>query len=74
MHSLEKGRILTAVVEDISSTTGILLNFNGDLLRISNLTGQQIEKGQTLKLQVKSTAPLEFQIFDVRSPKFFRSI
>lgn len=71
-RSLKKGQVLRAKVEDISSITGILLNFDGDLLRISNLTGSMIAKGQMIQLQVRSVDPLEFQVFSVSSPRFER--
>ena len=74
LNSLKKGQILRAVVEDISSATGVLLNFHGDLLRISNFSGQQISKGQNVTLQVTSVDPLRFQVFDSRSPRFERVV
>lgn len=74
LSSLKKGQILHAVVEDISSTTGVLLNFQGDLLRISNLTGQMISKGQSIRLQVRNLSPLEFQVFDTQNNRFLRTV
>lgn len=74
LTSLKKGQILHATVEDVSSLTGILLNFQGDLLRISNLTGQIISKGQGVRLQVMNLDPLQFQVFDASSAKFQRVV
>ncbi|MDG0816930.1 hypothetical protein [Bdellovibrio svalbardensis] len=74
LTSLKKGQILHAQVEDISSVTGILLNFQGDLLRISNLTGQMISKGQSIRLQVMSLEPLQFQVFNSHSTRFQRVV
>lgn len=74
LNSLKKDQILHAKVEEISSVTGILLNFQGDLLRISNLTGQIISKGQSIRLQVISLQPLQFQVFDSHSSRFQRVV
>ena len=74
LKSLIKGQILHSTVEEKQSDLGILCNFNGQLLRISNYTGKAFEKGQAVRLQVKSTDPLEFQIFESQSPKFQRVV
>ncbi|UXR64839.1 hypothetical protein EZJ49_01035 [Bdellovibrio bacteriovorus] len=74
LRSLEKGRILNAVVEEVTSATAALCNFQGELLLISNHTGRQLKKGDPIQLQVQSVHPLQFQIFSSGSPKFQRVV
>ncbi|WP_413559880.1 hypothetical protein [Bdellovibrio sp. HCB209] len=74
LKSLTKGQILHSVVEEKQSGVDVLCNFQGSLLRIVNHTGQPMEKGQSVRLQVKCTDPLEFQIFDPNLIKFERVI
>ena len=74
LRSLKKGQILNARVEDITPAEGLLCNFEGQLLRISNHSGLGIVKGQAIKLQVTQTDPLSFQIFDPNSVRFSRTV
>lgn len=74
LKSLTKGQILHSVVEEKQSGGDVLCNFQGNLLRIANHTGQPMEKGQTVRVQVKCADPLEFQIFDPNIIKFERVI
>ncbi|MBO9666952.1 MAG: hypothetical protein J7501_09080 [Bdellovibrio sp.] len=74
LNGLIKGQILHSIVEEKQSGAEVLCNFHGHLLRITNQSGQAMEKGQVVRLQVKSTQPLEFQVFDVNSVKFERVI
>lgn len=74
LSSLEKGQILRATVDDVLSPTQLICAFEGELLRINNHTGKALRKGDTIRLQVKNTQPLEFHIFDGRSLKFERVV
>lgn len=74
LNSLEKDQILRAIVEDVMSPTEALCNFQGELLLISNSTGQILKKGDPIRLQVKSVAPLLFHVFDSRNLKFERVV
>lgn len=74
LNSLEKGKILRALVEEVTSSTEVLCNFQGELLLISNYTGLAFKKGDPIRLQVKSVNPLKFQIFDSRNSKFERVV
>ncbi|QDK44156.1 hypothetical protein DOM22_02810 [Bdellovibrio sp. ZAP7] len=74
LKSLTKGQILHSIVEEKQSGADVLCNFNGNLLRIANRSGQPMEKGQSVRVQVKCADPLEFQIFDPNTIKFERVI
>lgn len=74
LQSLEKGQILRAQVEEVTSVTEALCSFQGELLLISNHTGQVFKKGDPITLQVKSVTPLQFQVFDSRRTKFQRVV
>lgn len=74
LNSLEKGQILRAMVEDVTSNTELLCNFQGELLLIANHTGIKFKKGDPIRLQVKSVDPLRFQIFGLRNLRFERVI
>lgn len=73
-NSLEKGQIFSAVVEEVTSLTEVLCNFQGELLLISNYTGQMLKKGDTVQLQVVSVSPLKFEFFQFSSRKFVRVV
>ncbi len=70
--TLEKNQILSAVIEEILSSSEVICNFHGELVRISNKTTLDIKIGELVRLQVKTIEPLEFQVFDARSIKFER--
>lgn len=74
IKSLKKGLILKAVVEEVTSTTSALCNFQGDLLLVSNHTGKPLKVGDPIALQVLSISPLQFQIFDSKSSRFQRVV
>lgn len=74
LSSLEKGRILPAVVEEVMSATEVLCNFQGELLLIYNHTGGTFKKGDPVRLQVQSVNPLRFQVFASGIGKFQRVV
>ncbi|WP_415062196.1 hypothetical protein [Bdellovibrio sp.] len=74
LKSLQKGQILHAVVEEVTSSTEALCNFHGELLLISNHTGQTLKRNDPIRLQVKQVDPLQFQVFDPRNLKFERVV
>lgn len=74
LKSLERGQILTAVVEEVSSQTELLCNFQGELLLIFNRTGSPVKKGDPIRLQVQSVNPLRFEVFSSSSHKFQRVV
>lgn len=74
IRSLKKGLILKAVVEEVTSATSALCNFQGELLLISNHTGQKLKVGDPISLQVLSVSPLQFQVFDSKTSRFQRVV
>ena len=74
IKSLQKGQILQAIVEEVTSAKEALCNFQGDLLLVGNHTGLPLKKGDPIKLQVISTQPLQFQIFDAKNMRFQRVV
>ncbi|HEY1079985.1 MAG TPA: hypothetical protein VGE46_07800 [Bdellovibrio sp.] len=74
LKSLEKGQIVKARVEEVSSGGSTLCSFNGELLLIANHTEQKFKVGDPIKLQVRTLEPLQFHIFDSRLSKFERVV
>ena len=74
LRSLKKGQILHANVEEVTSSTEVLCNFQGELLLIFNHTGRLIKRNDPITLQVKSLSPLQFQIFSPGTTKFQRVV
>lgn len=74
LNSLEKDQILIANVEEVTSSSEALVNFQGELLLISNNTGQKLKQGDKITLQVLSVDPLRFHIFNPQSTKFQRVV
>lgn len=62
IHRLQRGQIVNGEVVDILSHNEVIVNFRGDLVRVSNQSGQIMEIGQILKLKVTSVHPLSFQL------------
>ena len=58
------GQRVAARVEDIVSTEAIIVNFAGDLLRVSNKTGRKFKLGEAIQLEVRQLKPLQFQLVD----------
>lgn len=74
LRALKKGQILHANVEEVTSSTEVLCNFQGELLLIFNHTGRLIKRNDPITLQVTNLSPLQFQIFDPGSKKFQRVV
>ncbi|WP_291515422.1 hypothetical protein [Bdellovibrio sp. ArHS] len=74
MNSLQKDQILHAIVEEVTSAKETLCNFQGELLLVGNHTGLPLKKGDPIKLQIISTHPLQFQIFDAKNMRFQRVV
>lgn len=74
LRSLEKDQILRARVEEVTSPTEALCNFQGELLLISNYSGRLLKVGDPITLQVVSVTPLRFQVFESGLTKFQRVV
>jgi hypothetical protein len=53
-----------ATVEEILAQNDIIVNFQGDLIRVNNVSGRRFRPGQRIQLKVSSTHPLGFQLLD----------
>jgi hypothetical protein len=56
-----------ATVEEILVQNDILVNFQGDLMRVNNVSGRRFRPGQRIQLKVSSVHPLSFQLLENRS-------
>lgn len=72
LSELEKGQVVIATVDEVLSSIDLICAIQGHLLRIQNHSGQSFRKGEPLRLQVSSTNPLAFQVFDPKKQKFQR--
>lgn len=66
VRNLKVGQRVSARVEDLLPEGEILASFQGDLLRIRNVTGRRFTIGQNVSLQVMAVQPLKFQL--VKTP------
>lgn len=70
ISALKIGQKVWATCEEVRSNSEILVNFEGDLLRVQNLSGRTLRVGQRLQLLVESTAPLQFRLVEARRLRF----
>lgn len=56
-----------ALVEELVSND-LIVNFQGDLIRVGNQSGRRFRPGQRIQLQVTSIAPLGFKLLETREP------
>lgn len=66
LHSLKVGQKVWATVEEVLAQNEILVNFQGDLLRVSNQTSRSLRPGQRIQLSVTAVSPLGFQLMESR--------
>lgn len=59
---LKKGDVVQATVVEGISDYAFIVNFQGDLIRVTNRTPKPFNKGQELQLKVITVAPLSFQV------------
>lgn len=55
-----------ALVEEIISTD-LIVNFQGDLIRVGNQSGRRFRPGQRIQLKVTAISPLNFQLLESHS-------
>ncbi len=63
---LRMGQKVWATVEEILDDKEILINFDGDLLRIANKSSRRFRTGQRIQLHVESTSPLHFRLVEAK--------
>ncbi len=59
---LRRGERIEGRVEEIQAHGELLVNFQGDLLRVSNESHLNLKPGEVVQLEVTATAPLRFQV------------
>lgn len=73
LRSLRPGQTVWAVVDEVIALGEIVVNFNGDLLRVKNESDRIFRVGTRIRLQVESVYPLAFKVLSnkPRSPRGF---
>ncbi len=54
-----------AIIEEVVSED-LIVNFQGDLIRVGNQSGRRFRPGQRIQLMVTSISPLGFKLLDSR--------
>lgn len=54
-----------ALVEELMNSD-LIVNFQGDLIRVGNQSGRRFRPGQRIQLKVASISPLSFQLLESR--------
>ena len=67
------GQRVFALVKERLENGDIIAAFQGDLLRIRNQTVKQFSKGERVELEVRSTAPLSFRIYENNQSRRYRT-
>ena len=64
---LQVGQLIWATVEELQMGNDLLVNYQGDLLRVHNQSHAEFRAGQRVRLEVMATVPLEFRLRPVSS-------
>ena len=70
VNNLKIGQKVWATIEEIISKEAFIVNFDGDLLRISNMVGKNFRAGQRVQLNVYALKPLHFQLVEPKRVRF----
>lgn len=62
IKSLKKDQIHNGRVEMVISATEIVCNIEGNLISVSNQTGQMFRLGDQIQLQVESVDPIQMSL------------
>ena len=60
--NLKLGETIKGIVDDVLPGNELLINFNGDLIRVSNETRKPVKRGQLIELIVTAVSPLQFRL------------
>jgi hypothetical protein len=71
---LRRGERIWAIVEEVQSLNQVVINFSGDLIRVSNESDRIFRVGQRVLLQVENVHPLQFKIITKTSLELSRSL
>lgn len=70
IYSLRLGQKVWATIEEVLDEKEILVNFDGDLLRVGNHSTRRFRSGQRIQLHVESINPLQFRLVEARRLEF----
>ncbi|MCB0393461.1 MAG: hypothetical protein KDD25_02815 [Bdellovibrionales bacterium] len=66
MLNLKLGQKVWATVEESISESGLIVNFNGDLVRVENQSHRTFRPGQRIQLDVYSIGPTKFRLVETK--------
>lgn len=66
IQALKARQKVWATVEEVLDESEILVNFDGDLLRVSNQSSRHFRTGQRIQLLVESIRPLQFRLVETK--------
>lgn len=69
VNNFKLGQEVTAQVEELLPDDHLIVNFKGDLMRVSNLSQMIVEVGESVRLKVTAVNPLAFQLLTKPSKK-----
>lgn len=67
MRSLKKNQQVWGTVEENIALDELVINFQGDLVRVANHTGKKLRAGSRVLLSVEDLEPLKFRLLSPRS-------
>jgi len=73
IRSLKTGVQVWALVEECLEGNEVVINYNGDLIRVVNESSKIFRVGERVQLRVMAVQPLEFKILTLGS-RFVRPI
>ncbi len=62
VRNLRKGQAVWAIVEENIALGEAIINFNGDLVRVLNMSQRKLRAGQRVNLRVESVHPLKLKL------------
>ena len=64
LNQVSIGQRLPATIEEVVSNKNFIINFQGDLIRVSNKASRVLKVGQQVELEITSIKPLGFRLID----------
>ncbi len=64
VSSLKQGQKVWATIEEVLDANQLLVNFEGDLLRVNNQAMRRFRQGQRIQLNVVGITPLSFKLVE----------
>lgn len=62
LNEIQLGQKLLARIEEVVSQNNFIVNFDGDLIRVTNNSNQVIRAGDMVEVIVTSVKPLSFKL------------